>query len=438
MMALRLVHRPDGAASVPDTCPIASAGSTIGRAPECDFVLDDPVRLVSRRHAWLVPRGDDTALLKCISTSASMLVNGAALPPGGECLVHSGDRLRIGVFELVLEHGDPDFSLPTTRPNLAAVVAVARPPVPASAPIAAAPVLAAQMLRPRLDRWFDLDGVADPLGPGSPLPGAGAGSDDEATVALRRDPPTRTPARVAPVAPPVQPVPSAAAVAPVIAPIGSAAPVSPELETLRQAFIRGAGLGPATPLVLSPAMLEHLGALLKAMTEGTLELLRGRAMAKRSIRAEGTHMVARENNPLKFAPDAVQALTLLLTLQGRPGFLDPLAALHDAHDDLQVHQLAMAAGMRAAVFDLVSRLGPDAVESEEGPADALARYFPVLRDAALWRRYGRSHARLLEHFDDTLESTFGREFLLAYEAQAKLAAATAPGELTPPGSDFRF
>ena len=197
------------------------------------------------------------------------------------------------------------------------------------------------------------------------------------------------------------------------------------LDALRRAFLRGAGLDPSTPFHMSPATMEHLGALLRTTTEGTLGLLRSRAMAKRSIRAEGTHIVARENNPLKFAPDASHALMLLLTLEGRSGFLAPLDALRDAHNDLQVHQLAMAAGMRAAVFELISRLGPEAVEAKEGPVRGLAQRFAALRDAALWRRHSRGHAKLLENLDDMLESSFGREFLIAYEAQSKLAAAAA-------------
>jgi len=100
MIVLRLVRRPDGAPAGPAVRPIEEGGSTIGRAPDCDLVLDDPLRLVSRRHAWIVPQGPAEALLRCISTTATLLVNGEALPPGGERVVQVGDRLRIGGFEV--------------------------------------------------------------------------------------------------------------------------------------------------------------------------------------------------------------------------------------------------------------------------------------------------------------------------------------------------
>jgi type VI secretion system FHA domain protein len=172
--------------------------------------------------------------------------------------------------------------------------------------------------------------------------------------------------------------------------------------------------------------MEHLGALLRTTAEGTLALLQSRAVTKRQMRAEGTHITPRQNNPLKFSPGAKEALTRMLQREATPGFLDPVAALQDAHHDLLVHQVAMVAGMRAAVFELFSRLGPEAAESEEGPAHGLSR-LSLLRAAALWHRHRMQHARLLEHLDDDFETIFGREFLRAYEAQSRVTPAPATG-----------
>lgn len=414
MLVLRLARRPDGVPPGADICQVKADGSTIGRAPDCDLVLDDPLRMVSRRHAWIHPQGSGEALLRCTSSTATMLVNGEPLPPGSECTVHPGDRLRIFGFEVLVEACSPEVAAPppAEAPARAAAAAVGLA-TPADA--------AGPARRARLDQWFDLDTVADPLGPGSPLPAP------EGAVAAPRpaaDTPARRPAPPPPPAPPPAPARRAEAAAAEVPPAHC---VDVDLaldegEALRRAFLRGAGLEPSTPLALSPAYMEHLGALLRAMTEGTLAQLRSRAVAKQNIRAEGTRIVARENNVLKFAPDAATALKLLLDGHGQPGFLDPLDALRDAHDDLQVHQLAMIAGMRAAVFDLISRLGPEGIDAAEGPARGLARYLPLLRDAALWRRHRHDHAQLLANLDDTFEAAFGREFLLAYEAQSAHAS----------------
>jgi type VI secretion system FHA domain protein len=215
---------------------------------------------------------------------------------------------------------------------------------------------------------------------------------------------------------------------PAAPPASFASPAEPpanEHEALRLAFLRGAGLddGSGNAIEINAEWMAHLGALLRATAEGTLALLNSRALAKRSIRAEGTRIAPQENNPLKFAPDGAQALALLLRLRGARGFLDPVDAVTDAYDDLQVHQLAMVAGMRAAVFELISRLGPTALEAGEAQAGGMNRLFPDARDAALWRKHREQHAQLLAHFDDDFEAVFGREFVRAYEEQARRAAA---------------
>ncbi|HKX44211.1 MAG TPA: type VI secretion system-associated FHA domain protein TagH [Burkholderiaceae bacterium] len=421
MIALRLVKRPDG--SVPALPPQAldANGVTIGRSPQCGLVLADPLRGVSRKHAWIgVQRGGGTALLRCISTTTPLAVNGQQLDPGGEQLVKPGDRLRIGGFELQLE--DPELTtipLPVARAPMA-------PPPAMSSPTAMQTLMptgaAVPLRQSRLDALWDVDTAPDPLGSESPLPQS-IGAAPLVAGRTRALPPDPIATVVAPTA--TFAVPEASALPGPSSAHAAEAPAS-DLDALRLAFLRGAGLPDTLPrgtLEINAEWMAHLGALLRAAAEGTLALLNSRAVAKRSIRAEGTRITAQENNPLKFAPDGAEALALLLRLHSARGFLDPVDALNDAHDDLQVHQLAMVAGMRAAVFELVSRLGPNALEAAEAQPGGLRKLFRNARDAALWRRHREQHARLLEHFDDDFEAVFGREFVRAYEEQARLAAA---------------
>jgi type VI secretion system FHA domain protein len=456
MIALRLVKRPDG--SVPALAPrsVDTEGLTIGRSPQCGLVLADPLRAVSRKHAWIATqRGGDTALLRCISTTTPLAVNGQQLAPGSEQVVKPGDLLRIGGFELQLEGSElttipfPVARVPKTPPDLSSPAL--SPPAPAS-PILP-PVMPTSTATPvrqsRLDALWEVDTAPDPLGGESPLPSIGS----TPSRAMRTTPdvllePPAVPAPVAAVAvsapePDIASAPLSPSVDTWMRMVESGAAASqsapsqfvpdtpaPDNEVLREAFLRGAGLPdrthdgtPASAIEVNSAWMAHLGALLRATAEGMLALLNGRAVAKRSIRAEGTHIAAQENNPLKFAPDAAEALALLLRPHGARGFLDPVAALNDAYDDLQVHQLAMVAGMRATMFELISRLGPSALEAGEAPAGGINRLFPDARDAALWRRHREQHAHLLAHFDDDFETVFGREFVRAYEEQAKRAAA---------------
>ncbi|NPC56504.1 type VI secretion system-associated FHA domain protein TagH [Caenimonas soli] len=423
VIALRVTRRPG--ATEPDATALVlpAEGLIIGRSDDCGLVLADPLRLVSRQHAQVLVNGQ-SARVRCVS-SKPLWVNDVQLDPGGEQALVAGDRLRIGRFELAVE--------------------------PAEEPAAAT---AAQ--RPRLDRWFDLDGAPDPLAAESPLPALAASPEAPATSAVvswqtsghlvRGGAPIASSAAAMPPAPPPPQAAPVPAETPRPSPASRPAPAenppaqratrrstkaSPELTELAAAFARGAGLG-AEAAPLTPEWMEHLGALLRATAEGTLALLQSRAVAKRHMRAEGTHITPRENNPLKFSPDANEALTRMLQRDASPGFLDPVAALRDAHHDLLVHQVAMVAGMRAAVFELFSRLGPEAAENAQGPAQGMAR-LPLLRAAALWKRHCMQHAQLLEHLDDDFETIFGREFLRAYEAQSRAdAKADAAADPTPP------
>jgi type VI secretion system FHA domain protein len=395
VIALRVTRRPG--ATEPDATALAlpPEGLTIGRSDDCGLVLADPLRLVSRQHAQVVVDGQG-ARVRCVS-SRPLWVNDVQLDPGGDQALSVGDCLRIGRFELAVE-----------------------------------PAAATAAQRSRLDRWFDLDGAPDPLAAESPLPTLAPASDAAATSAVVSWQTSRHVVRTgAPAAPsaasmPTAPPPLQAAVpAPAQKVARRSGKASPELLELAAAFARGAGLG-AEVAPLTPDWMEHLGALLRATAEGTLALLQSRAVAKRHMRAEGTHIAPRQNNPLKFSPDASEALTRMLQRDASPGFLDPVAALRDAHRDLLVHQVAMVAGMRAAVFELFSRLGPAAAETAEGPAHGISR-LQLLRAAALWKRHCLQHAQLLEHLDDDFETIFGREFLRAYEAQSRVDAdASSP------------
>lgn len=447
VIALRVTRRPGATEPDPTALPLPAEGLVIGRSDDCGLVLADPLRLVSRQHAQ-VTADSDGARVRCVSSSAPLWVNETQLDPGAERALRPGDRLRIGRFEIAVE-----------------------------------PAVAVARQRSRLERWFDLDGAGDPLAAGSPLPvlatspelatagavvswqasphvvGGGdlpvavpATSREATAVAAPAPAPEPAPPPVVSLPPPLPapppPPPAASTPVPLPEPTPPPAPqaaaakpastrratrrspdLSPELRDLAEAFARGAGLR-AEAVQLTPEWMEHLGTLMRATAEGTLALLQSRAVAKRHMRAEGTHIAPRQNNPLKFSPSATEALTRMLHREASPGFLEPVAALRDAHRDLLVHQVAMVAGMRAAVFELFSRMGPEAVESAEGPAHGISR-LPWIRDAALWQRHRLQHAQLLEHLDDDFETIFGREFLRAYEAQSR---AVAEPDAAPPNA----
>jgi FHA domain-containing protein len=173
---------------------------------------------------------------------------------------------------------------------------------------------------------------------------------------------------------------------------------------------------------LDAERLQRVGALLRAMTQGTLELLTARMVAKRELGAASTQLRTRENNPLKFSPDVDTALAHLLGPAER-GFLDPQTAVHEAFDDLRAHQVALLAGMRAAIDSVMSRFDPAALEKRLAPGGALENLIPANRRARLWSAYGGEYARIVGEVEDDFDALLGRAFLNAYQAQLQALAA---------------
>jgi len=418
MIALRVTLRPDGAAAGADRCVVRADGITVGRAPDCQLVLDDPQRTVSRRQAFLLPCGEREALLRCISTSVEVEVNGVPIGPEIELLVRPGDRLRIGAFELDVEADGLEAMVADRRqapPAVVARAAEASAPAPLQAAARVAetarvPAPAAPQDR-RIDRWFDLDHAADPLGVGAAAGRAAAGSARDAPAHAGLE--STTPVDFDPFTPDPHGGPPAEAVN-VAAYIGADA-----VEALRRAFLRGAGLPDSTPLSLTPASMQHLGSLLLAATEALVDEVQRRSVVQPGLRrAETAHVGEREHNPLKFAPGGAEALRLLIGGQPPIGFMPPLQALQDTRRDLQARQLAVAAGMRAVLSELLEALGPQAEAAMRGSLPGWVQALPPLRDAALWRLHCERHAELAARLDGTIESHFEREFLAAYQSLA--------------------
>ncbi|WP_418130278.1 type VI secretion system-associated FHA domain protein TagH [Variovorax sp. 375MFSha3.1] len=223
-----------------------------------------------------------------------------------------------------------------------------------------------------------------------------------------------------PVAEPV-PAPEAATSAPSPASTpqpGTAALPSSSSEALFRAFLEGAGVPEvAGQQPLDIEAMQRLGRIMRAFTDGTIELLSSRAMLKREVRAEITMIVDEENNPFKILPNG-RAVLMQMFGARMPGFLPPEAAVHDALGDLQSHQLGMVAGMRAALLTLLKRFDPAAL-SRDTPHDGSLgeKLLPGGREARLWRELQQLHTETTAAVEDDFQAVFGRAFQQAYDKE---------------------
>ncbi|MRV71533.1 type VI secretion system-associated FHA domain protein TagH [Duganella sp. FT92W] len=186
-------------------------------------------------------------------------------------------------------------------------------------------------------------------------------------------------------------------------------------DAVLQALLRGMGLS-ALQLNRSPVETAELaGAMLREAVSGTMAVLMARAMTKRESRLDMTVLGAQANNPLKFFPDAESALAQMLT-NAMSGYMPPVKAIGSAYDDLKAHELAVIAGMRAALKGVMVRFDPAQIEAQE-PEGVMDKMMTTARKARMWDSMCALYDDIVREADDDFQHLFGEKFSAAYEDQ---------------------
>jgi FHA domain-containing protein/type VI secretion system protein len=183
-----------------------------------------------------------------------------------------------------------------------------------------------------------------------------------------------------------------------------------------QALLRGLGVPDITPSRPPAETAELVGAMLREAMSGAMAVLLARAMTKRETRLEVTVLGAQANNPLKFFPDAEMALTQMLT-GSVGGYMPPLRAVASAFDDLKSHELAVIAGMRAALAGVLARFDPARIEAAMEPGGVMDKMMGASRKARMWDRMVEQYGAIAREADDDFQRLFGDKFAAAYEEQ---------------------
>lgn len=198
----------------------------------------------------------------------------------------------------------------------------------------------------------------------------------------------------------------------------AAGPSSYTADDIWQGFLDGAGVDIHLPRGVTPEMMRTIGVMLRNAIEGMLQLIAVRAAAKNELRAPVTVIQVRENNPLKFSPDASVALLQLLQPPGR-GFLPGPEAVRDAMVDLQSHQIGTMAGMRAALAGVLERFQPELLEGRLTGQSMLDALLPMNRKAKLWELFLQHYRAIRNDAEDDFHELFGKAFVEAYAAQVE-------------------
>lgn len=197
-------------------------------------------------------------------------------------------------------------------------------------------------------------------------------------------------------------------------PAGPADPTT--AAALWQAFSEGAGIRFDPAQGMTPELMRVIGQLLRSSVDGTLQMMAVRAATKHELRAQVTVIRSRDNNPLKFSPDAQAALEQLLQPPVR-GFLPGPAAMSDAMHDLVGHTIGTMAGTRAALEGVLGRFKPEMLESKLTSRSMLDSVLTLNRKAKLWELYLQHFESIREEAQEDFHNLFGKAFLEAYEEQ---------------------
>ncbi|MBT9373064.1 type VI secretion system-associated FHA domain protein TagH [Rhizobium sp. CSW-27] len=366
---------------LPDGGPLSYSSTgqrfEIGREAPRDWVLPDPQLFISGRHCEIVPEGDAYVLYD-VSRNGTFL-NGAQQRMKSPHRLAHGDTLVIGAYVVSVSIASPVELVSQAWGYPATAGSAPVPPVPEDEDIWGAPsAIASPPMDKRLfaaDAAQIADGpdfvgshlaipVAQPmvspqaravLPPGAGLPefpslsGAGAGPYAGGVAVPGAG----------------ENMPHAFGAVPLAQAPAERPPRGGQDESLLAAFREGARL-PAHALGnRSPnEIMREIGMLLAMITDQVAQLLRARASAKAMVRTSSRTMIgARDNNPMKFLPDPVEALEAMLS-RGRPGYLDGPRAFQEAFADLKGHEMATYAAMQRALARLLEDLSPEAIESK--------------------------------------------------------------------------
>jgi type VI secretion system FHA domain protein len=386
-------------------------GGTIGRLPDNDWVLPNP--WVSSRHARIVYANGGFQVEDTSRNGTS--VNDIRLDRGKRYPLTSGDRIRIDPFEIDVSVTTDSQASSGHRPQSsgglsdADDLSLSELLGPGPQPIRSGPL-------PNDPRAGSL--LNDPYTP-PPLPLSHA---EAVTSAEDYDPWPDVPQPPTPA--PFAPKPAERPAAdPVPAP--AARPADDGAGTVSlAAVLEGAGL---TGADVTADLARDLGAILRVVVSGVIDVLKARQKIKDEFRLPGTIYQRENNNPLKFSADASHALQQLLVHRHKAN-LGPVEAFEDAFDDIRHHQMAMLAGVRVAFEAMLERFDPERLEEAFDRQIKKGSLLPVPAKLRYWELYRETVRDMVSDADRSFRTLFGDDFGAAYEEQLGRLKARARQE----------
>jgi type VI secretion system FHA domain protein len=481
-LVLEIMNAPSAVAGMPVRKVFHDVDGSIGRLPENDWMLHDPQRFISGRHAWIrFERGqyfieDVSSNGVFLNAPESRLARGQLHP------LKTGDRIYIEPYEISVSISGAPSSVPHSSHGgdpFQPASQVRSPPREASAsdplgqistrelprhshsghcaPISQQPdakrtsregqdvlqVLgiksgsqksnvatprAAQLVHqsPLNDFYAPVvpvvasSSTVSELNPRPPAPPDYDPMNDEPSSAVSSSA-WKSAERT-------QPVPAVTRAAEF-----SNAPISDDNSAQFAEFLQAAGLA---DIADAPQLAHTCGLMLRAMLEGAMQVLRAREKFKDEFRIRATRLAPRNNNPIKFSGNVEEALHNLLARRSG-AYKSPLEAIEEVFQDLSNHQAAILAGMQRAFDSLLDELDPAKMEADFERQSRRSSLLAASAKSRYWELFCERHAQMVRDRNECFQKLFGYTFMKAYEQQLDamrqaLRQASQPADTPPP------
>lgn len=355
-------------------------GGTIGRSLHNDWILPDPDRYISGKHAAIDYKGGIYYLVDL--SSNGVYINGEHEPigKGNPRRLFSGDQLRLG-----------DFEIAVTIDNGESIVM----------PLEGEQTVLPDPIDQTVDEVSQLSGVQ--LLDEEELTG-----DEEfqsTLISMDREPPTWIA--------PMEDEPPANEPLPV-----RAKNIKVTADDLFDTFLDGLGVSRSDfHASVDPAeVMQNAGEVMKEFVDGMGKLLISRANLKTAFKLDQTTVLPRHNNPLKLSENTIDSVMQLLV--GRDGeYLGPRDAVREVCRDLLFHQDAFLDAMSAAFVEFADRFDPDELKAAFERSIGSKPMLGFLNKLKYWELYCDLYPVMTEKGGGRFPHMFAEEFVQSYERQ---------------------
>jgi len=373
-------------------------GGTIGRGTDNEWILPDPERYLSGKHARVDFRAGTYVLVD--TSSNGTYINGAKIPLGKyqDYILKDGDHVRLGEYELQVSI-DRSNDFPAEEP------AVAKK---STANDIGAELDLSQLLEPS-DSVATDSGVRPHNAYGQSLPGRPASAEGPPDL---KSEVSGTPWHML-----TRPLKlyGETSLPPTSRP-GTAPFADSDLDAGLHSFCRGAGIDPrGIGPELRGAVLQMAGQLLRESVLGLMDLNQSRDDFRNRFRISAPAADGAES-PLKFSGGVDEALVrLLTTVSTRAGSVE---AVRTNFREIKAQTTATLSATHAAFEEFLGRVDPKELEERFDRATKRG-VFGSQNKAKYWDLYSEMFPGLAQRPADGFPHLFNEAFAKAYEAKLR-------------------